>query len=107
MFFESFPRGFVCPRWANIGEINIGNIVWIRSFIIAFTIAILLSLSDCVIIFLVFSFLPPSGVNCVICSLFSPFCMKFMIEVCVRCSACFSTIFPVSGCFLDFDLFLG
>ena len=61
--------GFVCPRCANIGEINIGNIVWIRSFIISFTLVIFLSLSDCVTIFLVFSFLPTSGVNCVIFSL--------------------------------------
>ena len=61
-FFYSFPWGLLVPRCAKIGEISIGNMVWIMSFIISFTIVIF-ALSHGVIIFLVLSFLPLSGVN--------------------------------------------
>ena len=76
-----------------MGEISIGNIVWIMSFIISFTIVIFvfwLVLSHGGNIFLVLGFLLPSGVICVLFSLFPPFYIKVSIEVCVRCSVGFS-----------------
>ena len=76
-----------------MGEISIENIDWIMSFIMSFTIVICvfwMFLSHGVIVVLVLGFLLPSGVNCVIFSLFFPFCIKVSIEVCVRCSVGFS-----------------
>ena len=66
-FFNNLPWGLLVPMCAKIGEISIGNMVWIMSFIISFTIVIFvvcLALSHGVIIFLVVSFLLLSGVNC-------------------------------------------